>query len=452
MRAYPRQLQTCASGALLAAALVLGGCAGYSDRTLEARNALDAGRPKQALELFNEELEVDSAEQLPADLAGDASLLLLSRSMVLQELARYELSSRDLETCDKLIELLDFSRSAVDDIGKYLFSDDVGPYKAPPYEKLMINTVNMVNYLARADLNGARIEARRLAVMQKYLEDNEDPARALVGAGSYLAGFVNEKSGRPQEALRYYDEALRYGDYATLHEPIRRLAERASYRSPRLQKVLDAAAGAELPNRDGQSEVFVIASYGRVPAKVAKRIPIGLALTYASGALSPFDRERANKLALQGLVTWVNFPAMGKPRGQWDNPSAALSGRDVLLEGIVAIDREAYRAFERTRGSVVASAITRMIARVLAGQAANQAGGEGGIGLLLSLATQATLTATDTPDTRSWETLPARMAFGRQWVPAGAHAVTVSARGVSRRAELRLEPGGWAAVPLTVLH
>ena len=40
--------------------------------------------------------------------------------------------------------------------------------------------------------------------------------------------------------------------------------------------------------------------YGRVPAKIAKRIPIGLALTYVSGAISPNDVSKANYLAAQG--------------------------------------------------------------------------------------------------------------------------------------------------------
>src|SRR6187455_1533975 len=155
-------------GVLLVALFALQACAGHSDRTLEARSALDAGRPEAALKLYNEELEVKTEKDLPEDTGGDNTLLLLDRSMILQQLKKYELASRDLQLADKEIELLDFSHNALDSIGKYTFSDDTGPYKAPPYEKLMVNTMNMVNYLARGDLNGARIEARRLAVMQKY--------------------------------------------------------------------------------------------------------------------------------------------------------------------------------------------------------------------------------------------------------------------------------------------
>ena len=74
------------------------------------------------------------------------------------------------------------------------------------------------------------------------------------------------------------------------------------------------------------------------------------------------------------------------------------------------------------------------------------------LGLALSLGTQATLTALDTPDTRSWETLPSRITVARVRVPAGRHAVFLDARGVQRRQEVDVEKGGWAVVSLMALR
>lgn len=453
--------QTLSALVLGALALVGTGCASHSDKTKEIRSALDAGQPRRALKLLNEQLEVDSEKELPADTGGDNSLFLLDRAMVLQQLRIYKLSSRDLEVSDKQIDMLDFSRNTAHDIGKYLFSDDTGPYKAPPYEKLMINTMNMVNYLVQGDLQGARVEARRLAVMQKYLKDN-DPDNALSAPGSYLAGFTFEKSGQYDEALRYYDEALQYGEYRSLAEPVRRLLPRSSYATPRLKKLagvpaeaaLAAAPAPDAPAEPEHGELLVIVSYGRVPAKIARRVPIGLALTYASGALSPGDRSQANALAAQGLVTWVNFPELGKPRGQYESPSFSLDGKLFPVEGIVAVDQEAKRAWEDVKGTVVASAITRMVARVVAGKGVQAAAGNDNAiaGLLLGLATQATLTAADTPDTRSWATLPARMAFGRVRLPAGPRTVQLNARGAQTVQKVTIKPGGFAVVNLTVLE
>ena len=232
---------------------------------------------------------------------------------------------------------------------------------------------------------------------------------------------------------------------------MRRLQGKSAYSSPRLKKL--AGDGAAAPADATHGELLVIVSYGRVPAKVARRIPIGLALTYASGALSPGDRAQANALAAQGLVTWVNFPDLGKPRGQYDAPWFSLDGRRQPLEGIVAVDQEARRAWEDVKGTVVASAITRMVARVVAGKGVQAAAGDdNAVGLLLGLATQATLTVADTPDTRSWATLPARMAFGRVLLPAGPRTVQLAARGAQTVRKVDIKPGGFAVVNLTVLE
>ncbi len=433
---------------------LLSACAGHSDKTMAARSALDAGDPNGALHAINEQLNVDSEKQLPEKTGGDNSLLLLDRAMVLQELDQNALSSRDLEISDKEIQVLDLSANAGADLGRYLFSDDVGPYKAPAYEKLMINTINMMNYLARGDLNGARVEARRLAVMQKFTRDTGDAAQALFGPGSYLAGFVFEKSGKPEDALRYYDEALGYGMYDTLAEPVRRLTQQASYSSPRIRELLAKTPRAPKDDapKDDDGELLVTLNFGRVPAKFARRIPIGLALTYASGFISPMDQGRANDLALQGLVTWVNYPELGRAHGAYGQPTFMLDGAWAPLEGILAVDEEAKRAWEKARGAVVASAITRTLSRVVAGEATKKVAGGGLLGEVLSLGAQVTLTATDTPDTRSWATLPARIAFGRMRVHAGTHAVALGASGGNKRQTITIAPHGWAVVNLTSLN
>src|SRR4051794_1514724 len=131
------RLATHVSTALLALCLALSGCASHSDKTKEIRSALDAGNPREALTLLNKQLDTGSEKDLPQKTGGENSLFLLDRAMVLQQLSIYKWSSRDLEVSDKEIELLDFSRNAVHDIGKYMFSDETGPYKAPAYEKLM---------------------------------------------------------------------------------------------------------------------------------------------------------------------------------------------------------------------------------------------------------------------------------------------------------------------------
>jgi hypothetical protein len=420
------------------------------------RSALDEGNPRGAIAALNEELEVKGDKELPADINGDKALFVLDRASIQQSLAQFPLSEQDFQAADKAIDMLDLAHNAGDSIGEYVFNGSSGKYVAPPYEKLLINTLNMVNYLEQQDLNGARIEARRMSVMQRYLKEQlHEGDNAVIGLGGFLAGLTFEKSGEVDEALRYYDEALAFGgNTRALAEPVRLLAQRGSYTSPRLKALNEGEAPAPPPEDTG--EIVLVAGYGRVPHKIAERVPIGLALTWVSGALSPHDVAMANSLAAQGLVTWVNFPTLGEEQGGYSLPACTIDGRPVAVDEAVNVSAEVRKEWKKIEGKIIVSAITRMVARAAAGMAAGAAGkaasGEGWVGLLLSLGTQATLTALDTPDTRSWETLPARVAVSRVRVPVGLHKVVLRGRGVSREQEVNIEKGGWALVSLMALR
>ena len=416
------------------------------------RTALDVGNAKAAIEAVDEELDVKSPKDLPKDIKGDNAIFVLDRASIQQGLVEFPLSKRDFEAADKSIDMLDLARNAGDSIGEYVFSGSSGRYQAPPYEKLMINTLNMLNYLETKDLNGARIEARRLSVMQKYYRDTlEKRDNPVLGLGSMLAGFTFEKSGEIDEALRYYDEALEFTGFQTLGDSVRRIAPQGQYRSPRLKALLheDDKAAAD----DDTGEVLFVVGYGRVAHKISNRIPIGLALTYFSSAISPTDHAAANKIAAQGLVTWVNFPSLAPGRGKYDIPAAKLDGEYIQLEEAVDVDKQVREEWKKIEGKIIVSAITRLIARFAVGQGIQAAAGKNSIvGLVASLGAQATLTALDTPDTRSWETLPARIAVARLRLPAGHHRVVIDARGWARTQEIVVEKGSWQVISLMALR
>jgi hypothetical protein len=118
----------------------------------------------------------------------------------------------------------------------------------------------------------------------------------------------------------------------------------------------------------------------------------------------------------------------------------------------VNVSAEVTTEWRKIEGKIILSAITRMVARLLVGAGIKKAGGDSGWATLASLGTQATLVALDTPDTRSWETLPARVAIGRVRVAPGRHTVSASARGVSRTQPIDVKSGGYGAVSLQALR
>lgn len=440
-----------AAAALVTAPWLIG-CGGHEARTLKMRTALDAGNAKAAIHELNEELDVKDAKDLPKNIKGDNALLVLDRASIQQGITEWALSKRDFEAADKAIDMLDLSSNAADTIGEYMFSGDVSRYKAPPYEKLLINTLNMLNYLETHDLNGARVEARRLSVIHKYYRDNLNlKDNPVLGLGSLLAGFTFEKSGETDEALRYYDEALAFTGYGSLHDTVKRLAAQGQYKSPRITAI---AGNERAPvHEDDGGDVLFVVGYGRTAHKIANRIPIGLALTLFASSISPNDAAKANELAAQGLVTWINFPSLAPGQGKYETPGARVDGNWLQLEEAVDIDHEVREEWKKIEGKIIVSAITRTITRVVAGQAIQTAAGRDNVvGLLASLGAQATLSALDTPDTRSWETLPSRVAVSRVRLPAGRHRISIDARGWHRTQDIMVEKGSWSVVSLMALR
>ena len=441
--------------------LLVTGCGGYASTSEAFRRSLNQGKPEQALVAVNKAMEVTRPEDLPKPKA-DTPLLLLERATILQAMGRHDLSARDFETADKQLEVLDFTNDTAGDIGKYLYSDDAQNYRAPPYEKLLVNTMNGLNYLVRGDLGGAKVEARRYLVNRKYFENGDAEDRSMLAFGSYLAGFSFEMDGDAQAAMRHYGDAAEDGGVPGLDLVARRLAARSGATDQRLKAVLESPTEVA-PDDPQQAELLVIVQVGMAPYRQPERLPIGAAVVAAShpgpGArLSSSQQRQANTFAAKGLMKWVNYPRLQRTTRQGP-PRTMLQVNDGPVETMgeaLNVEARVIASFQKIEGGLIAAAIVRLLARAVAGEltqaAASRASGDGTVGLLLGLVAEGTMTALDTPDTRSWVTLPARFDVHRVRLPAGKHRVRAQIAGYSRDAEVNLAPGGWAVLNFSAVR
>ena len=443
--------------ALALATLVLGAgatsCATYSDKTEEARRALRRADYGSSISRWNDILKVRSAEKLPDRWKKNYGLVILERGTVLQAARDYELSSRDFQVADKELELLDIARDGAGKLGKYIYSDDATKFKASPTEKLSLNAMNMCNYLARGDLNGAKVEAKRFTVMRKYLSDY-DPEHEHGAFGSYLAGFVFEKLGEPDTALRYYEEALQERDLGSLREPIRRLAKKGTYRGERIEEYLpqdvgdplppttprparepakaptpsesdapsspaggdpEAADESSVPSPPVQRPTPPTAELGALPpggtptwaaadpalaageilvvaktGRVPFKVPERIPIGAAIGIAGAFVTGDTTLLEY-GMFKVVTYPELVSAENLFEDAELRIDGQSVPMDETSDLGSEIVAEYEEIKPKIIGAALTRMIARAAAAEGARAAGrqAEGAGGLVGFLAAAA---------------------------------------------------------------
>jgi hypothetical protein len=336
------------------------GCATYSERTQSAREAAQVGDIAGSEKVLNKVLGTRSSAELPSKWKKETIVALLERAMVLHAKGDWKLSARDLVVADKELVLLDIARDA-GQVGKWIFSDSAGKYHAPPSEKLVLNAINMLNYVLVGDLSGARVEAKRFTITREYLGQLDAGAAAHGAFGSYIAGFVFERLGETETALRYYDEALQEQAFPSLRAPIARLAARSSYRSPRIDALLAETAAAAAPDAAPPAplgEILVVMNVGRVPYKVPERMPIGLAI----GLGAAFITGSAAVLEHSALK-FIIYPELAPSGALFSSGSLMVDGTEWPLELATNLDAEIVREYEALKPKIIGAAITRLIVR-----------------------------------------------------------------------------------------
>jgi len=442
---------------LAALLLVLGlgaavGCATYSDRMRAARLSVEQGDFDGGIKEVNRLLGVRSRDELPERWKKDAALAALERGVLLQAVSQYEDSARDLSAAETELEFLDIKLDTVGDIGKYVYSDSARVYKALPTEKLSLNAVNMLNYLALRNLSGAAVEARRFTVMREYLESvDAEPAHGAFG--SYLAGFVFEHMGDYARARRYYENALEDWGIESSGFPGVPSIDEWVHPGSGPPGVTPGPPGDSLEAHLGPTpEILTVIGIGRVPYKVPERIPIGAAV----GLGGTFVTGDPRWLGYSALKV-VTYPELVPSASRYTGASVEIDGQEVPVRMLTSLGEEIAHEYEAIKPKIIGAALSRMIARAAAAEGTRAAVTEAGgadtvVGMLAALAVEGALVGLDKPDTRSWMFLPARIFVARTAVSRGEHTVAIHLRGHGERLEqlhVDVPAGSFAVVVMT---
>ena len=250
---------------IVAALVLLQGCATYSDRIGHMEALIAGGKPEAALTVL--EAEGPSRQ--------DEVVYLLNKASLLHQAGEYQASNAALEQAKPLMEkyaVISVSEQA----GAFAVSDNLRAYAGEAYERIYVHIFAALNYLALGQVNEARVEALQIdSALNRVPKDTPVPA----GFASYLSGLIFETLGEWDDAMIAYRGAHEaYKAYAagyavpvpeSLKLDLLRLAERQGLHDElrRYRAEFGVKADEETAGLATEGEVVLILESGLAPLK-----------------------------------------------------------------------------------------------------------------------------------------------------------------------------------------
>lgn len=185
---------------------LLSGCATWHQRTMMFSNAISTGEFTEAEKI----LQHDKQQQK----GKNKILYLLNLGYVEFMLGKQIESNEAFSTAEQLIETQ--IRQPLAEAGALLTNPEVRPYRPEDFEIVMINVYKALNYLSLHDLEGAMVEARRINIRLKQLNNKypDHKARYQQDAFAHLImGWIYDASSDYNNAFIAYRNA--YNIYNT---------------------------------------------------------------------------------------------------------------------------------------------------------------------------------------------------------------------------------------------
>jgi len=419
---------------------------------------------------FSEAVRAAEARRPPD---RDRLLYHLELGTFLRVMGDFEASNRHLLTAAEIIRDYD-ERAAISlrDTAAFaaalLVNDTALPYRAAPFERVLVHTYLAMNFLMQNDLDSARVEILRGYALQKAAREahekairrTRDEARRrglapddvaekvrrayeeqrdlLRMAGNvyqnaftyYLSSLVYELNGEPDEA---YIDAKRVYELNPAFPPVRRdllrLSSRLGFRSDhaRWRELFGADHVGDMPGDHG--EIVLLYECGRIGTREEIKIPVPVSLK---------DHP--------ALVT-VAVPKYHRRADPVDYALLRVNGRDLARSFALAdLDAMTVGCLWDEAPAIALRQLIRAAGRLGLVLAVRDKYG-GFASSLLSLV----LYTAERADLRSWLSLPRDLQVARVAVPAGRHAVEIILRGKGERGRVTLHRVPVRAGGVTVL-
>lgn len=361
----------------------------------------------------------------------------------------FDESIKNLAQAEKIYEDL-YTKSVTNEAAAVVTNDNVRPYRARPFELLALYEFQILNYLAKMDIDGALVEVKRSQIAMNALYQKDQKKVNDNGFLRYLCALVYELDGQNDEAAIAYFKAVKAYDesktklpnevFEFITESLRRMDRGDDIRAlgkPELTSTPKASAVQEL----GQ-EIIVIGYAGHSPI-LGEMYMSG---TFVSGGVMNLT-YKDGKTGRMNTFTLVAPPISGAGNGESfhigfalpevrDLPNrvsrfrVSLDGKGSMRpEKVMALDEELSQNMDDERSTTVTRTAVRVILRTIAAQKAKAAMKTDNVflNLVTSLGTDVAQTQLEQADLRMGLFLPNAFYMTRIPVDVGTHSVAVTA-------------------------
>lgn len=438
---------------LLSLVFLVTGCSGTFSHYRGVERSLIDGNPDKAVELIQE---------VKNDYGPDNRLLyLMDYGMVLHLAGRYQASNTVLDEAYHLVEE-QYATRIRDQASALLLNETQLPYEGEPFEHVLINVIQALNYACLKNWSEALVEARRIDHRLNVLNDEaegkeyqEDPfARYLTGVLYEIAGDLNNAYVAYRKAEAVYAEARAWSkvpipdalktDLIRVTNALHLAEDLERYQA----KYPEVASDATLVPDANMAQLIVVSYNGRSPQKedLYIDVPISLdalqlvLLAKAAGGRSTRSTRGTEALiyGLHGRIARVALPRLVPQRTkiaystiQLTDGTSTFNAHSQRLYDISAV---AEKNLDDTYNWLVLRAVARTAMKMAAAEgigigvrAAVNKNSQDWVGLLAVILARIFVLATEEADIRSWRTLPGEIQMTRLWIPAGSYSVMVNA-------------------------
>src|SRR5215203_3956125 len=183
---------------LFALAVLLASCASYPERMAAALNAFQGGQLSSAIRDF-EDVDTTKSVFLSGVEAGTVCLAAGEWDRALNNLAN---AHAVVEAAERSV--LISPESLGDTLISWTLNESGTPYQGEGYERVQLHVALALAYIAKGDLDGARVETRRANELLETEEKLYSKEYQAGGVGHFLSAIAYELERKPDEAYIDY--------------------------------------------------------------------------------------------------------------------------------------------------------------------------------------------------------------------------------------------------------